>query len=248
MSTPYGGNDPQQWGQRPHGGDGPAGPPSGGVPAQGQPGQEQWGQEQWGQPQPGYGQPPYGQPQYGQPQYGQPPYGQQPGGAYPPSGPQLQPNPYAPGYPQQPGYGPPSQGQPYPQQYPAGPYQQQGTYPGYGQRQPGDGPQKKSNLPLWIGIGVLVLVVGTVAFLGFVAPGWFTAKVFDTNAVQQGVQQVLTEQYQIAGVESVTCPDSQEVTVGHTFECTATINGEQQAVPITVTSEEGNYEVGKPAA
>ncbi|WP_236793020.1 DUF4333 domain-containing protein [Amycolatopsis sp. GM8] len=101
MSTPYGGNDPQQWGQAPQ--QPPAGypqqppsggfpaqgypPPSGGFPAQGYPQQPpQYGQypqqPQYGQ-QPGYPpqQQPYGQ-QYPQPQYGQqqPYYGQQPPG------------------------------------------------------------------------------------------------------------------------------------------------------------------------
>ena len=96
MSTPYGGNDPQQWGQAPA-----PGPQSGGFPQQGYPQQPGYGQ------QPQYGQPPYGQPQYGQqPGYPQQPgYGQQPQyGQYPP--PQQQPQ-----YGQQPGrydYGRPS--------------------------------------------------------------------------------------------------------------------------------------------
>lgn len=89
MSTPYGGNNPQQWGQPPA-----PGPASGGFPAQGYPGQPGYGQQQYppqyGQPQqsqqpppqqygqqPQYGQAPYGQRQYGQ-QYQQQ-YGQQPG-------------------------------------------------------------------------------------------------------------------------------------------------------------------------
>lgn len=59
MSTPYGGNDPQQWGQ---GGN----PQSGGFPVQGYPQQPGNSQPQYGQPYPQYGQ----QPGYGQPQYG----------------------------------------------------------------------------------------------------------------------------------------------------------------------------------
>lgn len=75
MTTPYGGNDPQQWGQAPQ-----QPPQSGGFPAQGYPQQPpQYGQyppqPQYGQ-QPGYPQ----QPQYGQyPQQQQPYYAQQPG-------------------------------------------------------------------------------------------------------------------------------------------------------------------------
>jgi Domain of unknown function (DUF4333) len=67
MTTPYGGNDPQQWGQQPPQAPAPNSP-SGGFPAQGYP-----------PPQPGYGQqPPYPPQQYGQPQYGQLQYGQYP--------------------------------------------------------------------------------------------------------------------------------------------------------------------------
>jgi hypothetical protein len=76
MSTPYGGNDPQQWGQQPPAPGGAPNPQTGGFPAQGYP------------PQPGYGQPQYPPPQYGQ----QPPYGQPPQyGQYPP---QQQQQPY----------------------------------------------------------------------------------------------------------------------------------------------------------
>lgn len=95
MSTPYGGNNPGQWGQQP-----PANPASGGFAQPGGYGQ----QPAFGQ-QPGYGQP-YGAPQYGQQPapnpydqsnpygqqnaYGQQPaFGQQPGqsyGAPPPGG------------------------------------------------------------------------------------------------------------------------------------------------------------------
>lgn len=76
MSTPYGGNDPQQWGQAPN-----PGSPSGGFPAPGYPVPPNSPQPGYGQPYPPYAQPPYGQPQYGQPQYGQQ-YPQQQYGQY----------------------------------------------------------------------------------------------------------------------------------------------------------------------
>ncbi|MDV6013999.1 DUF4333 domain-containing protein [Haloechinothrix sp. LS1_15] len=268
MSTPYGGNDPQQWGQQPYGDETQGGPPSGGFPAPGQWGQQQpgYGQQQWGYPP---GQPDQGQ-QYGYPGHGQQQWGQQPPGGYP-----GQPGqPGRPGYPGQPGQ-PGQQGQqgqpgqapgqpPYPQQggqppqqdphqgtYQYGAYQQPPVgYPGQGQPYPGDvegdSGGKKPNLALWIGIIILVVLLGTIAFLGFVAPGWFTATVFDHEEMETGVQGVLTEQYQIDGVDSVTCPEGQDVTVDHSFECTAVIEGEERSVPITVTSEDGNYEVGMP--
>lgn len=244
MSTPYGGNDPQQWGQQPGGYPGaPGGPSSGGFPAQGQ---EQWGQPQ--QPPPQWGQP--GQPQYGQ-QPGGYPGGQpvqpvQPGQQYPGSGPMPQQQP---GYPQQ--YGQDQWGQQQPPQQ-----AQQWGQPQYGQ-QPGGyppfpeqgGPQekKKSSLPLWLGVGVLVLILGTVAFLGFVAPGFFNNTTFDSTQMESGVKGVLSNQYQVANVESVDCPDDQPVEAGHSFECTATIGGQAKKVQIKVVDDEGKYEVGKPA-
>jgi hypothetical protein len=45
----------------------------------------------------------------------------------------------------------------------------------------------------------------------------------------------------------VTCPSGKRVDVGSTFECTVQIGDDPKTVSITVTSEEGDYEVGMPA-
>lgn len=233
MSTPYGGNDPQQqpqWGQQPGYGQQPGGaqPPSG--PQQ----QPQWGQQpqqqqpQWGQQpapydpaqqQPGY---PQSGPQQ-QPQWGQQPqqYGQQPG--YPQSGPQQQPQ-----------YGQP---------------QQQGQYD-YGQFPSTQGETQgkpKSKKGLFIGIGALVVIIAAVGVLGFVTPGWFNTQVFNNTQMQTDVQKLLTETYQIPEVTAVSCPSGKEVKDGVKFSCTATISGKPQDVPITVKGDTGNYEVSPPA-
>jgi len=234
MSTPYGGNDPQQWGQQPQYGQQPGGayPPSGPQPQQpgyGQPqdpNQQQWGQQppqqpQWGQQPPQYGQ---------QPGYPQ----QQPGGAYPQTGPQQQ----------QPGGAYPQTG---PQQY-GQPGQQQ---PGYDYGQPPGAPadgEKKSKKGLLIGVAVAVVVIAAVAVLGFVTPGFFVTKVFDNNAVATGVTKILTDNYKIEGVKDVTCPADKEVKDGVTFECTANVAGKTVKVPITVKGSSGDYQVGAPAA
>ncbi|MPY77970.1 MAG: DUF4333 domain-containing protein [Actinophytocola sp.] len=241
----------EQWAQQPYG----------------HPGQDQWAQ-QWGQYPAGY--PHQGQEQWAQQPYGQPPPGgtyppQQPGGTYPPGGPQ----PQHPGgtYPPQPPPGgtyPPSgpqpqqpwaqPGQPWPQQPYGAPYgHPPGGQPGgFGQYPPGLEPeqQKKSKAPLWIGIGVLALLIAVVAVLGFIAPGFFfKEKVFDAAAVEQGVEKILTDE----GVEfeqgSASCPTDQPVRQNHTFTCTVTIDGEQKDVPIKVVDAEASppkYQVETP--
>ncbi|GLZ37291.1 DUF4333 domain-containing protein [Actinokineospora sp. NBRC 105648] len=225
MSSPYGpsgGQDPQQqWGGQPYGGP-PAGTPSGGFPAQ--------GGGYGGQPG-GYGQQPP-QPQYGQPdqQHQQPQYG------YPPQ--QPQPTQQYPGYGQQPQYGQPDPNQP---QY--GGYPPQGGYPGVP-------PQEKrgGSTWVWVLVVVVVLIAGAVAVLGFVTPGWFNKKVFDTSAVQDGVKGILTDKYSIDNVESVKCPADQQVKKDAQFQCKVVIGGEEKTVNITVRNESnGEYEVAPPS-
>ncbi|MFT7834751.1 DUF4333 domain-containing protein [Saccharothrix sp. BKS2] len=234
MTSPYGpsgGNDPQQqWGQQPYGGGYP-GTPSGGFPAQqpnpyGQPDpSQQQQQQQWGQQDPSQQQQQWGQQQpYPQQQY--------PGGYE--QNPQS--NPY--GQPQQGQYGQPGPGQQY------GQYQQYGQQGQYGQQPP---QKKKSSAVLWVVVALVVLVVAAVGITGFVAPGFFKKKVFDSAEVQKGVVTILTDVYKISDVESATCPADQEVKPNTTFECTAKIDGEDKTVKITVKTEDGEYEVGQPA-
>lgn len=75
----------------------------------------------------------------------------------------------------------PQPGQPYPQQpYPQQPYQQQGWYGA-----PQQPPPSSNKTALWVGLGVLglVVVVAVVAILGFVAPGFFLSDTKGENAV-----------------------------------------------------------------
>lgn len=227
MSTPYGGNDPQQWGQAPQApgsAQQPQQPQSGGFPAPGYPQQPQSG----GFPAQGYPQQP--QPQYGQyPQ--QPQYGQQPG--YPQQPPQSGGFP-AEGYPQQ--------------QY--GQYPQQQPY--YGQQQPGQpggfgtpvAKSKGGGKLLWIITAVVIVVAAAVGVTGFWLPGFFVTKVLDQTAVQNGVTQMLATYGDTA--TAVSCPAKQEVKAGTTFTCTATIDGKQQQVTVTVQNDNGDYQVGHP--
>ncbi|WP_181772324.1 DUF4333 domain-containing protein [Amycolatopsis pittospori] len=269
MSTPYGGNDPQQqpqWGQQPGYGQQPGGsqPPSGpqqqpqwGQQPQYDPSQTQQQQPQWGQQpapydpsqqQPGYPQSgPQQQPGYDpsqtqqqQPQWGQQPqYGQQPG--YPQSGPQQQPGYPQSGPQQQPQYGQPQQQPGYPQQQGQFDYGQVPGTQGEAQDKP------KSKKGLFIGIGALVVIIAAVGVLGFVTPGWFNTQVFNNTQMQTDVQKLLSETYQIPNVSAVSCPSGKEVKDGEKFTCTATIDGKPQEVPITVKGDTGNYEVSPPA-
>ncbi|GAA4034613.1 hypothetical protein GCM10022247_69800 [Allokutzneria multivorans] len=246
MTSPYGppgGNDPnqQQWGQQPYGGGyGQQGTPSGGFPQQ--PGQQPPYDPNQGQ----FGQQP-GQPgQFGQPQ--------QPGG-YPPPGYQQQPGQQ--GQPGQFGQQPGQPGQQQPGQYPGQQQAGQQGYPGQQGQQPGQQGQfgqnpygaqpekKKSKMPLIIGI-VAIVVLAAVGVTGFITPGFFVSKVFDNTAMQNDVKKMLTERYGQTKTESVTCPAGQKVALNATFECKAKIDGKDKAIPITVKTAEGRYEVGYP--
>jgi hypothetical protein len=228
MSTPYGGNDPQQWGQQSQDAGSSPNPQSGGFPAQDYP-------QQGGYPQqPGYGQ----QPQWGQQPGGyqqqypqQTQWGQQPG-AYPQSGSQPQYGAYPQTGPQQGYFGQPAQ------------TTQWGAPPGYGA--PPAGEPKKSNKGIWIGAAVLIVVVAAFCVTAFWVPGFFVTKVFDATKQGNDVKGILTNTYQIPNVANVTCPSDQEVKSGNTFDCTATIGGKQQKVTVKVKDADGNYEVGTP--
>ncbi|MFC4947762.1 DUF4333 domain-containing protein [Pseudonocardia sp. GCM10023141] len=230
-----------------------------------------WGQQQPPPAQGGWGgpeqqQPPYGGQQGAQPQYGgqQPPYGGQQYGQQPPPG-QWGGQPQQ-GGPQQ---GGPQQGWPPPQAQPG----QQGWQPGPEQGWQGQQPQQqwggqpqgapqqqwggapaaapaaarggRSKLPLILG-AVVVLIIAAVAVLGFVTPGFFVSKVFDTAAVQNGVTKVLNDSYAVKAT-GVTCDKDVKVVKGATFSCKATVDGAQVTVPIRITGDDGAYEVGRPA-
>ncbi len=65
--------------------------------------------------------------------------------------------------------------------------------------------------------------------------------------MQADVRKILTETYQVREVGDVLCPSNQKVEDGSTFTCTVQVGGEGKTVTITVTGEDGRYEVGAPA-
>ncbi|ADB33921.1 hypothetical protein Kfla_4905 [Kribbella flavida DSM 17836] len=157
---------------------GPWGPGQGGQPG----GQQDGGQGQggWGQQQPAQGVGGWGQrpPQPGQP--GQPPqgggWGQQPGQPQPGQPPAQQPGqqPGQTGWGQTPQQGAPYQQQPWGQNRPqqAGWHQQQGSQQPWQPNGPGGSNGNKDKLPLFIGGGVVaLLLIGLLVFVGIKALG-----------------------------------------------------------------------------
>jgi hypothetical protein len=108
-------------------------------------------------------------------------------------------------------------------------------------------PPRRIKQGLILALLIVVLMAGVIGFLGFVSPGFFLVKVLDPTAVQTGVQKVLTNDYGLTGVDQVRCSQGNRVVVDAKFECQATVAGGQVTVPIRITSDSGDYEVGRPA-
>jgi hypothetical protein len=75
--------------------------------------------------------------------------------------------------------------------------------------------------------------------------------VFDNAALEgpDGIQSILVNEYGMENIESVTCPADQEVKTGNKFECTVEQGGDdpkELTVEITITSDDGEYQVGLP--
>lgn len=94
--------------------------------------------------------------------------------------------------------------------------------------------------------GVALAVLALVGLLGFVSPGFLVTRVFEAGALEAGVAQVLTRDYGYGEVADVRCGDAVEVVEGARFACNATVDGAPVSVPVTVTSGDGEYAVGRP--
>lgn len=139
------------------------------------------------------------------------------------------------------------------------PHQQQPMTPGHGQPQYGGGfqpaqygglgafaaePAKKPKKPLLIaGAVVLVLALGggTAWLLGA-----FRGDVLEQQSLQDGVVQVLNENYGEPDVKNAQCPANEAAVNGTTFDCTVTIGGQQKKVTVRVLNDRPEYEVGAP--
>jgi hypothetical protein len=94
------------------------------------------------------------------------------------------------------------------------------------------------------GIGLAVVAVIVLAVLFFVTPGWAVTRTLDKTALQNGVTQILTQNYGLQ-VGAVECPDDVAVEADTEFACQALVDGEPVTVPGKVTSDEGDYQVSR---
>ncbi len=109
----------------------------------------------------------------------------------------------------------------------------------------------KAKKLVFAGLGVLVIAAAAVAVLGFWKPGFFWTHTLDVNAVQTGVQLVLTDPvtgYGAANVTDVRCNDGQNPVIasGATFGCGMKIGGIDRTVTVTFIDSTGTYGVGAP--
>ncbi|GAB2631138.1 DUF4333 domain-containing protein [Nocardia goodfellowii] len=68
----------------------------------------------------------------------------------------------------------------------------------------------------------------------------------DPVAVQRGIVEVLSESYGLAAIKDVKCPEELPVVVGSSYECSLRIDGLKKTVAVTVTDQDGTYEVSRP--
>lgn len=96
----------------------------------------------------------------------------------------------------------------------------------------------------WGLVAAGVVVVAVLAVTALLVPGWAVTRSMDQTALQNGVTQVLTQDYGL-DVGAVQCPDDVRATAGTQFRCQAVVDGEQVEVPGVVTSDEGDYQVNR---
>ncbi|EHR59462.1 DUF4333 domain-containing protein [Saccharomonospora cyanea] len=110
----------------------------------------------------------------------------------------------------------------------------------------GNSPAKRarSRKPWIIGATALVLLAGGGAAAWF--SGVFSGDVLDQASLHEGVTTVLRESYGEHDVSNVSCPEDQQITTGHTFDCTVDVAGRQRTVSIRILNDKPQYEVGAP--
>lgn len=117
-------------------------------------------------------------------------------------------------------------------------------YGGFDAFPPPEPPRRRgSKKPFLVGAVVLVLAAGAVTAWSL---GAFRGDVLDPTSVEQGVVRVLRDSYGEHDVSAARCPANQEVTTGHTFECSVEVAGQTRTVTIRVLNDKPEFEVGTP--
>ncbi|WP_028935879.1 DUF4333 domain-containing protein [Pseudonocardia spinosispora] len=102
-------------------------------------------------------------------------------------------------------------------------------------------------VPVWLFLAAALILATVVGVLGFISPGYFTTKVLDQAALQNGVRTILQNDYRLTNVAEVVCPPNQKVLPGRAFECVARINNAPAQVRVLIQTKDGRYTVGRPA-
>lgn len=97
-------------------------------------------------------------------------------------------------------------------------------------------------------IVVTALVTAAVSVAAtLLATGALTAPpLFEQDALESGVQDVLTDDFELTDVDDVECPADVVAQGGEQLECTFTSGGEKLSVPVEVLNDDGQYRVGGP--
>ncbi|NIH82647.1 DUF4333 domain-containing protein [Amycolatopsis viridis] len=93
---------------------------------------------------------------------------------------------------------------------------------------------------------MVVVVLLALGGVGAWLLGAFQGDTLDQAAVQDGVAQILHEDFGEGDVANVQCPDDQPVKTGTTFDCGVTVAGQPKKVTVRVLNEQAQYEVGMP--
>jgi hypothetical protein len=94
---------------------------------------------------------------------------------------------------------------------------------------------------------VALALAASVCVIGFVNPGLFMVRVFDDEALRDGVRLVLERDFHLAQVTELQCPRRQPVEPHSVFLCAVRINGAPSTVPVIVQDKAGRYAVGRPS-
>lgn len=110
-------------------------------------------------------------------------------------------------------------------------------------------------LPFLVTVPLLLTACGgdddpsdNVPFFPAPETGDSRVRVFDEVALEgpDGIERVLTNDYNVEDVERVDCPADQVVEKGSSFQCEVVAGGRELAVLITVVDDNGAYRVGLP--